>query len=49
MSADLATSAVAAVTMQDLALEHAELLPRRETLYCCTLMPSGGLRPPWRE
>ncbi len=28
-------STVPAVTMQDLELEHAELLPSRETLYCC--------------
>jgi hypothetical protein len=28
-------SATPAVTMQDLELEHAELLPRRETLYLC--------------
>jgi hypothetical protein len=34
--------------MQELGLEHAELLPARETLYCCKLMPAGG-RGPWRE
>ena len=28
-------SAATAVTMQDLELEHAELLPARETLCCC--------------
>ena len=32
-----------AVTMQDLELEHAELLPRRETLCCCRLyLRCGG-------
>jgi hypothetical protein len=28
-------STLPAVTMQDLELEHAELLPSRETLWCC--------------
>jgi hypothetical protein len=28
-----------AVTMQDLELEHAELLPGRETLWCCRSVP----------
>jgi hypothetical protein len=38
------------VTTQDLELEHAELLPGRETLYCCRLLPWDG-RPSdgWRE
>ena len=31
-----------AVTMQDLELEHAELLPSRETLCCCHYRPSYG-------
>ena len=46
------TPAVPAVTMQDLELEHAELLPPRETLCCCKLYPrySGGpVHAPWRE
>jgi hypothetical protein len=32
------------VTMHDLELEHAELLPSRETLWCCWSHPyhSGG-------
>ena len=33
------TSAVPAVTAQDLELEHAELLPARETLWITTLYP----------
>ena len=28
-------STLPAVTMEDLELEHAELLPGRETLWCC--------------
>ncbi len=35
-------SAELAVTMQDLELEHAELLPSRETLHCCGHHHSGG-------
>ena len=35
-------SAELAVTMQDLELEHAELLPGRETLCCCNHHHSGG-------
>lgn len=31
-----------AVTMQDLELEHAELLPARETLCCCKGNPSSS-------
>jgi hypothetical protein len=31
-----------AVTMQDLELEHAELLPSRETLWVCHPKTSGG-------
>jgi hypothetical protein len=42
-------SAMPAVTMQDLELEHAELLPGRETLYCCKLMPWDGRPTIWRE
>jgi hypothetical protein len=34
------TPAVPAVTMQDLELEHAELLPVRETLLCCRFYPT---------
>ena len=34
-------SAVPAVTAQDLELEHAELLPSRETLNCCRHQGSG--------
>ena len=33
------TSAAPAVTAQDLELEHAELLPARETLWVSTLYP----------
>jgi hypothetical protein len=33
------TSAVPAVTAQDLELEHAELLPARETLWITSLYP----------
>ena len=33
---------VSAVTMQDLELEHAELLPGRETLSCCCSHSSGS-------
>ena len=35
-------STVTAVTMQDLELEHAELLPSRETLSCCCSHSSGS-------
>jgi len=35
----LMTSAVPAVTAQDLELEHAELLPPRETLWVTRLYP----------
>ena len=35
-------STVTAVTMQDLELEHAELLPGRETLSCCCSHSSGS-------
>ena len=35
-------STLPAVTMQDLELEHAELLPSRETLNCCTHHGSSG-------
>jgi hypothetical protein len=35
-------STASAVTMQDLELEHAELLPGRETLSCCGQHHSGG-------
>jgi hypothetical protein len=41
-------SAVPAVTAQDLELEHAELLPARETLWVCKFYPSQG-HAPWRE
>jgi hypothetical protein len=47
------TSPVPAVTAQDLELEHAELLPARETLWVPRLYPKGpvhfdpgGSRPP---
>ena len=33
---------VTAVTTQDLELEHAELLPSRETLSCCCTHSSGS-------
>jgi hypothetical protein len=36
------TSPVPAVTAQDLELEHAELLPARETLLLCKLNTSYG-------
>jgi hypothetical protein len=36
------TPAVPAVTAQDLELEHAELLPARETLWVCKLLPRNG-------
>jgi hypothetical protein len=43
MSAEPAViSVVPAVTMQDLELERAELLPARETLFCPTLHPISG-------
>ena len=35
-------STESAVTMQDLELEHAELLPGRETLCCCSGSHSSG-------
>ena len=35
-------STLPAVTMQDLELEHAELLPSRETLWCCHSRHAGG-------
>jgi hypothetical protein len=35
-------STLPAVTMQDLELEHAELLPSRETLNCCRHHGGGG-------
>ena len=35
-------STVTAVTMQDLELEHAELLPGRETLSCCCTHSPGS-------
>jgi hypothetical protein len=35
-------STVTAVTMQDLELEHAELLPSRETLSCCCSHSGSG-------
>jgi hypothetical protein len=35
-------STVPAVTMQELELEQAELLPSRETLCCCSYPPSRG-------
>jgi hypothetical protein len=35
-------STLPAVTMQDLELEHAELLPSRETLNVCHRHPSGS-------
>ena len=31
-----------AMTMQDLELERAELLPSRETLWCCNYHPSSS-------
>jgi hypothetical protein len=34
-------STIPTVTMQDLELEHAELLPARETLWVPVLYPSG--------
>ena len=45
-----APAAVPAVTTQDLELEHAELLPGRETLWYSQLYPrySGGPMAPWR-
>lgn len=42
------TSAAPAVTAQDLELEHAELLPSRETLLVCRYQPADG-RGAWRE
>jgi hypothetical protein len=42
------TSAVPAVTIQDLELEHAELLPARETLYCCRFFPRNTGGACWR-
>jgi hypothetical protein len=42
MSAELAvTPAAPAVTAQDLELEHAELLPARETLWVQRVYPKG--------
>ncbi len=38
-------SNVPAVTMQDLELEQAELLPSRETLWCCKPYSHGGGSP----
>jgi hypothetical protein len=35
-------SNVPAVSMEDLELEHAELLPDRETLWCCHPHSSGS-------
>ena len=35
-------STLPAVTMQDLELEHAELLPSRETLWCCHSKHGGN-------
>lgn len=35
-------SNVPAVSMEDLELEHAELLPSRETLWCCKPYHSGS-------
>lgn len=35
-------STLPAVTMQELELEQAELLPSRETLNCCSYHPSRG-------
>jgi hypothetical protein len=44
-------SAAPAVTAQDLELEHAELLPARETLYLGPVNPGGPMQPihpyPW--
>jgi hypothetical protein len=42
-------SAVPAVTMQDLELEHAELLPARETLLVCRFCPNDGRPTRWLE
>ena len=39
------THAASAVTTQDLELEHAELLPARETLLVCKFRPSYGPGP----
>ena len=39
------TSAVPAVTAQDLELEHVELLPARETLLVCKFHPRYGPGP----
>jgi hypothetical protein len=39
------TPAAPAVTAQDLELEHAELLPARETLLVCKFRPSYGPGP----
>jgi hypothetical protein len=49
-AAPAAMSAVPTVTMQDLELEYAELLPGRETLCCCELHPryTEGPMTPWR-
>ena len=43
------TSPVPAVTAQDLELEHAELLPARETLLLCKLNTSYGYYGFFRE
>jgi len=43
------TSAVPAVTAQDLELEHAELLPARETLLVCKLNTRYGYYGQFRE
>ena len=40
-AASVVTSAAPAVTAQDLELEHAELLPARETLLACRFCPSS--------
>ena len=39
-------STLPAVTMQDLELEHAELLPSRETLNCCTTTAAAASASP---
>ena len=39
------TPAAPAVTGQELELEHAELLPARETLWVCKLLPRYGPGP----
>ena len=47
MSTEPSVVVVPTVTIQDLELEHAELLPARETLCYCRLYPyQGHMTPP---